>query len=224
MYVHGSIPALDALRGAAFNPDPQVPVDCEAVRLFYTTPVYARRLDHGIAPQRSAIRARPAGGRRHRPAGRGHAVRLVPLRSSAHGLAVSVYAGDWRRGRRPASSPGWSGREIVAFRLHLPSKIDYHNAGASNLRPGNILVWEQKLTDRMNGVPLLIDARMQTQSILYTTLSLFGITCVAVALMFGIVIVVVRRSGKELGPEVPEIHEPSGPLGSLGPSRIECRM
>ena len=47
----------------------------------------------------------------------------------------------------------------------------------------------------MEGVPILIDARMQTQSILYTTLSLFGITCVAVALLFGIVVVVVRRSG-----------------------------
>jgi len=53
----------------------------------------------------------------------------------------------------------------------------------------------QQLKDRMDGVPLLIDARMQPQSILYTTLSLFGITCVAVAVMFGIVVVWVRRSG-----------------------------
>ena len=96
---------------------------------------------------------------------------------------------------RPPARPRWNGREIVAFRLHLPSKIDYHNAGAANLKRGNILVWEQKLTDRLDGVPLLLDARMQTQSILYTTLSLFGITCVAVAVMFGIVVVWVRRSG-----------------------------
>jgi hypothetical protein len=196
VYVRGSIPALDALRGAAFNPDPQVPVDREAVRLFYTTPV-----------------SRVASITESRRSGRrfvhvqlevddiGRLGEATPFAWSRYDLrrtdsqylytqAIGAAAG------RPASSPGWSGREIVAFRLHLPSKIDYHNAGASNLRPGNILVWEQKLTDRMNGVPLLIDARMQTQSILYTTLSLFGITCVAVALMFGIVIVVVRRSGK----------------------------
>ena len=82
---------------------------------------------------------------------------------------------------KPAADAGWDGREIVAFRLHLPSKIEYHNTGADNLRRGNILVWEQPLTDRLRGVPLLLDARMETQSILYTTLWLFGVTFVAVA-------------------------------------------
>ena len=51
---------------------------------------------------------------------------------------------------------GWNGRELVAFRLHLPSKIRYHNTGASVGR-GNILVWEQPLADRLRGAPL--DAR-----------------------------------------------------------------
>jgi len=39
VYVNSSIPALDALRGAAFNPDPQARIDREAVRRYYTTPV-----------------------------------------------------------------------------------------------------------------------------------------------------------------------------------------
>jgi hypothetical protein len=95
----------------------------------------------------------------------------------------------------PAVNPGWNGREIVAFRLHLPSRIEYHNAGANNLKRGNILVWEQPLADRLRGTPLVFDAQMQTESILYSALTLFGVTCVAVAVMFGIVIVVVRRSG-----------------------------
>ena len=43
--------------------------------------------------------------------------------------------------------------------LHLPSKITYHNAGAANLRRGNILVWEQSLGDRLRGEPLVLDAR-----------------------------------------------------------------
>src|SRR4051794_32218705 len=32
VYVNASIPALNALRGATFNPNPQAPVDREAVR------------------------------------------------------------------------------------------------------------------------------------------------------------------------------------------------
>src|SRR5438094_668169 len=42
----------------------------------------------------------------------------------------------------------WTGRETVAFRLHVPSKIADHNAGPENLKRGNILVWEQSLADR----------------------------------------------------------------------------
>ena len=34
----------------------------------------------------------------------------------------------------------WTGREVIAFRLHLPSKIAYHNAGVDNFKPGNILL------------------------------------------------------------------------------------
>ena len=101
------------------------------------------------------------------------------------GAAVNKRVGD----------VGWTGRELVAFRLHLPSQIDYHNAGAGNLKRGNILVWEQTLTDRLRGVPLVLDARMQTQSILYSALTLFGATCVAVALMFAIVILWSREGG-----------------------------
>jgi hypothetical protein len=90
---------------------------------------------------------------------------------------------------------GWTGREIVAFRLHLPSKIEYHNT--DSVRRGNILAWEQPFADRQRGVPLTIDARMQTQSILYRTLWLFGATFVAVAMTFGLVIWWVLRRGSK---------------------------
>ena len=89
---------------------------------------------------------------------------------------------------------GWTGAEIVAFRLHLPSKIDYHNT-RRDIGRGNILVWEQPLTDRLRSVPLTLDARMQTQSILYSTLWLFGSTFVAVALTFVAIIWWVLRRG-----------------------------
>ena len=91
---------------------------------------------------------------------------------------------------------GWNGSEIVAFRLHLPSKIRYHNT-KRDVGRGNILVWEQSLSDRLRGVPLELDARMDPQSILYTTLALFGITFVVVAVVFvGIIWWVIRRGGK----------------------------
>src|SRR5206468_7309451 len=95
---------------------------------------------------------------------------------------------------------GWTGRELVAFRLHLPSKIEYHTRNPAdpqrdNFRRGNILVWEEPLTDRLRGVPLTLEARMQTQSILYRTLWLFGATFLAVAIGFGLVIWGVLRRG-----------------------------
>ena len=104
---------------------------------------------------------------------------------------------------KPVGDVGWSGGEIVAFRLHLPSKIRYHNTGHEVGR-GNILVWEQLLTDRLRNVPVVyaekgdgvLDARMDAQSILYTTLWLFGLTFVAVAIVFGSVIWWVMRKGR----------------------------
>jgi len=90
---------------------------------------------------------------------------------------------------------GWTGRELVAFRLHLPSKIAYHNAPPGNLRRGNILVWEQSLADRLQGVPLELETRIETQSILYRTLWLFGATLAAAALAFIAAIWLVRRAG-----------------------------
>ncbi len=87
----------------------------------------------------------------------------------------------------------------MAFRLHLPSKIDYHNTGREIGR-GNILVWEQTLAQRLRGEPLELEARMQTQSILYRTLWLFGITLIAVAFAFaGVIWWVVRRAGERAG-------------------------
>ncbi len=97
---------------------------------------------------------------------------------------------------------GWTGSEIVAFRLHLPSKIAYHNARVENFKRGNILVWEQPLTSRLRSEPLVLDARMQTESILYRTLTLFGLTFLGVTAMFAIIIVAVARSGKKKRAEV----------------------
>ncbi|HEV3138946.1 MAG TPA: hypothetical protein VGY57_00450, partial [Vicinamibacterales bacterium] len=63
-----------------------------------------------------------------------------------------------------------------------------------------ILVWEQPLADRLKSVPLSLEARMETQSILYRTLYLFAATFVAVAVAFVLVITwVVRRGARHAG-------------------------
>jgi hypothetical protein len=90
----------------------------------------------------------------------------------------------------------WTGEELVAFRIHIPSRVVYHNAGADNMRRGNILVWEQALSDRLDGQPLTLEARMETQSILYRTVWLFGATLLVVAAMFLLIVWRVRRRGR----------------------------
>jgi hypothetical protein len=71
------------------------------------------------------------------------------------------------------------------------------NASAENHKRGNILVWEQSLRDRLSGKPLVLEARIESESILSRTLLLFGATFLAVAASFGVVIwLVMRRGGK----------------------------
>ena len=91
---------------------------------------------------------------------------------------------------------GWDGTERVAFRMHLPSEIFYENAD-SDVQRGNILEWEQPLAARLQGEPLRLEVHVATESILYTTLLLFGSTIVAVAVTFGVVLWWVARRGRE---------------------------
>jgi hypothetical protein len=99
---------------------------------------------------------------------------------------------------------GWKGQELVAFRLHLPSRIIEHNARdietneGSAVQRGNILAWEQLLTDRLDGRPVSIEVRMDRQSILYTTLWLFaGAFAAAVLLLCGVVWLTIRKGARE---------------------------
>jgi hypothetical protein len=191
VYVNGSIAALDALRGASFDTSSVRPVDRAKVRAFFTTPV-------------TTVAATPTTSRR---SGRRFVhVRLdvADLRKLGEAAPFSWSAYSFTRGpdlflykqrvgaaaNKPVGDVGWNGSEVVAFRLHVPSEIVYHNAGPGNPKRGNILVWQQRLSDRLQGAPLVpdpdrsLDARMKTQSILYTTLWLFGATLAAVAVLF----------------------------------------
>jgi hypothetical protein len=193
VYVNGSVAALNALRGTSFNTSPAARVNRDAVRALYTSPT-----TH-VTWVRESRRA----GRRFVH------VRLeaddITQLSNAGPFAWSSYSfhrdGDeyvYRQtigaaADKDVGNVGWTGRELVAFRLHLPSKINFHNSG-TDVRRGNILVWEQPLADRLRGSPLTMETRMQTQSILYRTLWLFGATFVAVIVAFvGVIWWVLRR-------------------------------
>ena len=89
---------------------------------------------------------------------------------------------------------GWTGNEMVAFRLHIPSVIVFHNAPSKKVRRGNLVEWEQPLAERLKSTPLDIRVNMKPESILYTTLLLFGSTIVLAAIAFGVVIWRVARA------------------------------
>jgi hypothetical protein len=197
VYVNSSVPALNALRGTSLNTSPTARLDRDAVEKFYTTPVtHVRQVSQSRRNGRRFLHVRldvddirrlgataPFQWSRYEFKREGNLyVYLQTLGASAN---------------RKVGDVGWNGSELVAFRLHLPSKIAYHNAGVENFKRGNILEWRQTLSDRLNGASLLLDARMQTESILYRTLLLFGATFIAVAATFAIVIVMVLRGGRK---------------------------
>ncbi len=194
VYVSGSVPALVALRGFDLNTDPVARIDRSRIEALYTSPVThvvrvttsrrsGRRFVHvevGVDDIRQLSRAAPFAWSRYEFGRDGDQyVYRQHVGASAN---------------RPVGDVGWTGQEMVAFRLHLPSRITYHNAGAGNLLRGNVLRWEQPLSDRIAGVPLDMEARMETQSILYRTLILFGVMGALVIMMFvAIIWWVVRR-------------------------------
>jgi hypothetical protein len=194
VYVNASLAALNALRGTTFATAPNAPLDREAVRAFFSTPV--TRVDGGINASRRSNRRFI-----HVKLDVDDIHRLGEAAPFAWSKYTFMRAGDlyvYRQAIGPAAGrdvpgAGWNGTETVAFRLHLPSKIRYHSSGRE-IR-GNILTWEQPLADRLRGTPLALEARMDPQSILYRTLWLFGWSFVAVAVTFVLIIWWVRGLG-----------------------------
>ena len=98
---------------------------------------------------------------------------------------------------------GWDGSEIVAFRVHLPSKIIFHNSrdlttnNTTSTERGNILGWEQHLADRLDGRPVEIVVRMESQSILHRTLFLFAGAFSAAVLVLILLVWWTMRKGKD---------------------------
>jgi hypothetical protein len=194
VYVNSSVPALDALRGATFDPAPNARLDLNEVRAFFTTPVTrVKQVSETRRSNRRFVHVSVD-------------VDDVGTLSSAAPFAWSSYHLVEQGGRliyrqtvghaagKDVGKVNWTGRELVAFRLHLPSKVIDHS-GENNYERGNILLWEQPLEERLASRPLVLAAEMETESILAHTLLLFGATCLSVVAVFGLVIWSIARQG-----------------------------
>lgn len=198
LYVNSSLAALNALRGTNFDASPAARLDRNAIRAYYTTPAtHVVRVSESRRSGRRFVHIRMD-------------VTDVRQLHASPPFAWSTYALDRKgdqfiyrqtvgaaAGKDAGSHVGWNGQELTAFRMHLPSKIDWHNTPTHEVGRGNILGWEQPLADRLKSVPLEIEARMETQSILYRTLWLFGLTFVAVSIVFALLIWWILRGGKK---------------------------
>jgi hypothetical protein len=209
LVVNASVPALVALRGLQLDPA-------------------ATRLDtNGI---RAAYESSVANITRISPPWRRNGRRFVQVRleikdirklSEAAPFSWSRYALSAQNGHhvfeqkigasalRPGTlqNVGWNGSELVAFRLHLPSRIIWHNSRdletgqPRSTARGNILSWEQHLTDRLEGTPLDIRVEMDSQSILHRTLWLFGgAFMAAIAVLALLIWFTVRKGASESAP------------------------
>ncbi len=196
--INASVPALVALRGATLDVDPEARFDRQAFRRLYEGPgVTVREVSAFRRHGRRFIHVRLDVARL------GDLATLTPLAWSRYRLdrLEKEYSFVQEVGEAvgvPVANVGWTGNELVAFRVHLPSRITFHNAPL--FERGNILGWEQPLRDRLAGAPLRMEARMETQSILYRTLWLFVGTFAAAMAALACVIWFVSRKGRRVVP------------------------
>jgi hypothetical protein len=212
LIVNASVPALVMLRGFDLSVDPAAMLDRGRLLAAYQSPI-----TEGVRVTRSWRR----NGRRFVQI-RLRITDLIRL-SEVSPLAWSTYELVERNGQiiyrqkvgaaalRPGAmrNVGWRGGELVAFRLHLPSRIIEHNARdvhtqePAKVERGNIVAWEQPLADRLAGEPVVLEVRMEAQSILHRTLWLFAGAFASAVLVIALLIWLTIRKGAR---EAAEVH------------------
>jgi hypothetical protein len=193
--VYASVPSLVALRGVDLDPRPRARVDREHVR----------RLFEGPGARVTSVSLSRRHGRRfvHVSVDVDDVTalsRLPPFAWSTYRFDRHPDVFEFRQTVGPAAAKeipgvGWAGQELVAFRVHLPSEIPYQNA-PEGIQRGNILEWDQPLAARLRGEPLDMQANLEPDSILYTTLVLFGSTIVAAVVTVALLLWWVARRGR----------------------------
>ncbi|MBI3049937.1 MAG: hypothetical protein HYY76_16680 [Acidobacteria bacterium] len=193
--VYASVASLVALRGAALDPDPRARIDLDEVRAFFGAPavpvsVSLSRRDGrrfvNVSVQVDDVR---------------ELARIAPFAWSSYRLDRRGDVLEFRQivgpPARVAADGAWTGGELVAFRIHLPSEIVFHNAPSGEIERGNIVVWEQPLGDRLAGRPVEIQVNLEPTSILVRTLLLFGATILGALAALAAVIWWISRRGRE---------------------------
>ena len=203
--VNASVPALLALRGVDAGSSDRV--DRDRIRAAYRSPVtdVARVSRPWRRNGRQYIQVRvttPDVRRLSEAAPFAWSKYELTAAGGEHTFRQTVGASAMKPGS--LTNVGWNGSELVAFRLHLPSRILEHNSRevdtdeTSSVQRGNIVSWEQHLADRLDGKPVSIAVRMSSQSILYRTLWLFGIAFgAAVLLIGGLIWWAIRKGDRE---------------------------
>ena len=197
VYVNASVASLVALRGLPLDVNPRARVNRGDVREVYESAVaHVTRVSTSRRAGRRFVHVRLD-------------VPDVRKLDAAAPFAWSSYSLERRGGQyvfrqtvgppagRDIGDVGWKGSEQVAFRMHLPSKIIYHDAPSKEVERGNILTWEQSLADRLAARPLTLEVRLDTQSILHRTLWLFASMIALVAVMFAAIVWWIVRKGRQ---------------------------
>jgi hypothetical protein len=197
VYVNASLPALVALRGVTLDTRPVARFDRAAIAALFDGPgVRVARVTSSRRKGRRFAHVRlEVADIRRLPASPMFAWAAVTFERMGELYRFRMDLGPSARGQ--VGDVGWTGGELVGYRLHLPSKIVYHNAGPDNLLRGNILAWEQALADRVAGAPLEMEARMEPTSILYHTLWLFLGSMAAAFLVLAVIVWWVVKRGKD---------------------------
>lgn len=194
--VNTSLAALSALRGAK-RFDQGDDVDRDGVRAFFQSPVsnVTRVSRPWTRHGRRFIQVR-VDTDDIRTLGRAPAFSWSAYGFTPRGETIT-FVQNLGAPATPAGPPAtWEGNEVVAIRLHVPAKIQFHNAPSKKVDRGNIVSWEQPLKDRLAGVPLHVEVRMERDSILKWTLTIFAASAAAAATLFVLVVWWVRRKGR----------------------------
>lgn len=203
--VNASIPALAVLRGLDVEPAADSRVDRrDKIRQLYQSPVTSvtrvsrpwRRNGREFVQVRVSI-----SDLQRLPEAKPFSWSAYELKGNGTEFVFRQVVGPSAHKPGTLKNVGWDGSEVVAFRVHFPSRILNHNARdlekdvPSDIARGNILAWEQKLTDRLDGQPITIQVAMDAQSILYRTLWLFGGAFGAAVLLLVTAVWLIRRKG-----------------------------
>lgn len=193
IHINGSRELFAALRGVGGSPDPDF-VTVNTLRRFYESPDLKVVSVKGSRREGRAyfhVRGRFQDINRlsHHPAFRGRQLRLEQQAETLR-FRAEIVGGEMVPGVR-----GLRDDDLVAFRIHFPSPVHYHNS-RSGVERGNIVVWQQTVAAHLKGEPLVLEARFDRLTVLAATLMLFGAAVGLVVLVLGAAIYAMLRLGR----------------------------